>query len=636
MLKDDPKSLHLEVRAAESRRDEALKDFDERLGKYTGPWYKGSDGDGTAKFDPENYAYEYMSYIVPRLVFDNPRVRVKTRRVGTQGSAAEAIQHGLNRWVRDENLNETLIAPAQDFLWNFGIMAVSREEGDAEIPKEVREHIKTGRLKTRAKPTDGVELGMVPVARATPSWPTVKRIPQKRYIEDYLASDRSEIRFQGHKWIRDKEDLLDEAAEFPDRGWNTDVIESMATNNARESERNEGANEDAQREEVVGYDIWIPERNKEDGDGYHGRIYTLAVSVGEQGEVSSDFIREDRPFYGPRSGPYVFFGAYDVPDETYSLGPLTATYGQALDLNRHALSLTESAGHYKRGIIVDASKPRLVDAIKNAEHDTVIPIEGFNKDDVMPIEIGGPPQDIATYIQIARDRLDRNLGMSDAQRGNVSGQGTATENQIANESATIRVQFLKRRFEDAVTRLLRKVAWYMYHDDEVVFPLGEEAAQGEGNEPWFVGGNFDPESGATFDDLELEIEAYSMERTTEGLLQKRTMEMVGFIGQVAPLMPQTPFINWAQIFDKLGDSLNMPDLGEMVNTEALMAMAEAQMGEAGPNPKAQPRLGKDVGAARAVAPRRPAPKAPAPMGPQSTAGQQSGPQAASQTGVLNG
>ena len=46
MLKDDPKSLHLEVRAAESRRDEALKDFDERLGKYTGPWYKGSDGDG--------------------------------------------------------------------------------------------------------------------------------------------------------------------------------------------------------------------------------------------------------------------------------------------------------------------------------------------------------------------------------------------------------------------------------------------------------------------------------------------------------------------------------------------------------------------------------------------------------------
>ena len=100
-------------------------------------------------------------------------------------------------------------------------------------------------------------------------------------------------------------------------------------------------------------------------------------------------------------------------------------------------------------------------------------------------------------------------------------------------------------------------------------------------------------SGARYDDLELEIEAYSMERTNEALLQKRGAETFQIVMGVAPMIPQAPWINWKTLFSKAGSVLNDPDLGSIVDIELANRMAGMEGGgQPGPS---QARFSKAVG-----------------------------------------
>ena len=92
-------------------------------------------------------------------------------------------------------------------------------------------------------------------------------------------------------------------------------------------------------------------------------------------------------------------------------------------------------------------------------------------------------------------------------------------------------------------------------------------------EPYFVGGVNPPRS---YDDLELEIDPYSMERTTEALQQRRAMEAFQIIANVASAMPTMPYVNWTALLDKMGDALNMPDLSNLVDSEMLQQMVQQQ------------------------------------------------------------
>ena len=95
-------------------------------------------------------------------------------------------------------------------------------------------------------------------------------------------------------------------------------------------------------------------------------------------------------------------------------------------------------------------------------------------------------------------------------------------------------------------------------------------------EPFFVGGIPEQITGAKFTDVELEIDTYSMERANEVLLQRRAMECYNMVMQSAQLMVNTPYVDWSAMLSKLGDAMNIPELGEMINQEQLMQMIQAQ------------------------------------------------------------
>lgn len=559
MLNVNASSLLEEIRAAERLRDKHLSSFGEQVERFHGPYWKGDSMN--ADYSPENHYYEYISLMVPRLIFDNPRVRVRTRRPGSQKFVAEAVRHALNRWAKDTSLRKVLRDTATDMLFNFSVVMTSEE-----VNKSLKPHMDT-------------------TGNSKPMWPTCTRIPQNKFFIDPAATGVHDARFVGHKWIRDHEDLLDLAYDDKDAGWNVEAIENLKpTTDEKELGRREKDLPD--RDEVVCYEVWIPEIELEDSlgpeEGFHGTIYTLGVVSGgdDDEEDRRAMIREPRPYYGPRWGPYTMFGVYKVPNAIYPLSPLMAIEGQVQDLNDHVLATSRSADQYKKLILVDNTDPKFAQRVKDAHDNYVIPVSGLERQRVVQAEVGGMTAQQLSYIQTARERLDRNSGIHDAQRGNVEGRGTATEIQVATEASTVRMAYIRQQFTDAVEQLLRTVAWFFYYDDRVIIPLGEEGQRALGLEdPWLVGGDHDPESGATFDDLELEIEPYSMARTTEGQHQQRVMQMYQLILQTAPLMPQMPFVNWKELLYHLGDAMNYPEIGELIDTTMAQGMGEQQRAE---------------------------------------------------------
>ncbi len=579
-------NLWREAENAKSAAKAHMEEMDCHVSRYHGPAYSSTVVEEKTSYYPENHYFEYVSLVVPRLIYDNPRVRVRTRRSGSQRHVADAIRHGLNRWVRDENFRRLITPVVTDSMFSMGVIMVTQEPRPGMRPTE-----------------NWIGRDMGKPGERTPHWPKAYRISPRRFYMDPMALQVNECRFMGHTVLRDKKDLLVEAEKNPKSGWIREaILELGEEDSSSDLYKNRRQEIDVDRRMVSYEEIWVGEHQADKklgpNQGFHGTIFTIArsrrINASGSMEERALSIRKPRPCYCPPTGPFVVFGIYTVPDSPYPLSPLVAVSGQVDDLNAHAHAISRSAEAYKNLLFVPS--PKLQQEVTNGNHQTVFSSAGAEKDKFFGYEVGGVSKTQLEYWMMAKDRLHSVSGMDDAQRGHVSGQGTATEVAVADEAASARMDFIKEQITDAAVEVLEKVAYYMYHDDRTIFPLGEEAAQELGmQEPWFMGGDFEDGSGATFEDLELEIEPYSMERTTEVMQQRRMTEIMNFIMNVAPIIPQAPYVRWKEVLNKFGENMNIANMGELVDIDLAYQFAQLQVEMAGVDVEA--RLAKDVGAA---------------------------------------
>lgn len=606
----DPSELRTIIEEAQRETRSKMKSAQRMIEQYHGPFWTESGEPGA--YAPENAYFEYLTAMVPRVVSHNPRVRVRSRRGGPQQDVALAMHHGLNRLVKDQKLSKVLRDLCVDMLFGWGVALVKEDQ---------REGLKIGNAH--------------PIHPATPTWPVCERLDPGRHFMDPDAEDVGSCRYQGHEWFMDKDDLINHAKENPDEGWDMDAIEALAVQTPREAyetgdARKQGVPRLATRKQIQAFDVWFPEIELEDSpgaeEGFHGTVFTIACSstggsealVGADGELftpenKEGFLREPRPFFGPRTGPYTVFGCYKVPSSPYPLSPLVATEGQIKDLNKQVSAADASMERHKRLIgVPDASTATKV---KSQMHDWVIsvPFEG-EKPLAAEFEIGGHTDRQLETIAMKKERLDRVLGMDDAMRGNVVGGATASEHVLANESAQARASEVVERFTEGTVDVLESMGLYMFYSDTVAFPMGQDVIDGQDDievpeypglevEPWFQGGDPDPESGYSYEDLELEIEPYSMPRTPQGLTQQRMLQTHGMIMESLPLMEMYFDYPWVEHFRQIGESMEMPNLQELIPGEmlerfeqqyAMMSQGQVQ-GQANTQTNAAPRFRDQIG-----------------------------------------
>lgn len=550
MFNAKPDNLRQEIRVHSEFRDKYLNKAEEIERRYTGRYFRSDRQPDIAI--AENHAYEYVSVISPSLLYDPPKTLCTAKnpeQTGgemTMGDMATGIQLSLNRWAEDADVTETLRELLVDFLFTWSVALVV--EGDQPG-------------------FEGVELA--------PTRPYLLRIPSRHFFLDANAMTSNPManngpRLMGHMWSADVEDLA------KDKNYESEAVKLLAIDSDMEKynpERERGLNI-PKRREIIGYDVWVPEHPAETSDpGYNGTIYTLGVGNDPEGTTKRGrYIRPPRPAYCPPWGPYIHYGAHKVKDCPYFMSPLVAVAEQAEEVNLHVSSAADAAKAYKRFAYAQSqnrSDGERVVTVKNGQMILLDSVEGIGE-----LSIGGVSDAQYKYIDAARERLNRTSGLTDALRGEVRSNVTATESSIANAGTNVRIDGLKRAHRAAVEKILKTAAWYMFHGDQFESGLGEEGRKA-GMES-FVGGVTGDRANFKFFDMSMSIEPYSMEHTDQVLLQRRIEQAWGKTIEAIQVMQQAPFIKWKKPLRLIWEILDIGNADDWIDFDALEQSQQRQ------------------------------------------------------------
>lgn len=102
----------------------------------------------------------------------------------------------------------------------------------------------------------------------------------------------------------------------------------------------------------------------------------------------------------------------------------------------------------------------------------------------------------------------------------------------------------------------------MWHDERISLPLGKEGVKLlYESDPIYKGGA----GVGNYDDLCISVDAYSMERVNEALTQRRGLELLQIVGNLGQSMVTMPWVKWDELINQVGDMLNIPNLGDMID-----------------------------------------------------------------------
>lgn len=571
----DPEMLRSALIESEEWMQRKLVPFKHLIDRMGGRWYRNmtpvdSSGESAAGMDLglANHEFELLSLMLPSVVFNNPKVKIDTT-MQLAEDEAEALMLAMNRWIKDVDLRKELKILATDYLLMWCVALVTQQ------------------------PTPGGEETMGvggKFRRGVPYRPLVTRIDPYMFFIDPLAKRLEDAEFVGHKLKESRETLLAWAEADPEGGWNIEGIKALEENSGVDTVNSEKDSGYGERDEIVYREVWIPSAQIEGyhvEEGFHGSIHTLAWDEGDGDEEKKAYaIRAPRPYFGPATGPYRIGGQYFVPNETLPLSSPIATKGLTDALNRQKAAALRQAEQYKNITVFDEISTEMAQKLRDTPDGNAVIIPGFKKDGAMTYEHGGITDVWMAQIAMLQSDLDRVSGINDANRGVVTGEGTATEVAVADQSNDMRSSWIIEQFVSFTEDLLLDVAYLMHHSDVVAFPLGMETAQMLGMEPamimtpsgpalippdpWFHGGM----STMPFNRLQLSIEAYSMQRTSPALQQQQLMMVTNMVTTVAPQMPLMPFINWNEYLQFVAQISNTPELHKIIDVEMLALMTQ--------------------------------------------------------------
>lgn len=497
----------------------------------------------------ENHYYEFASYALPRIVSQDPRVRVVSPHAGRGAIVAAGSTAACNQWITQTRHRVLAQRLCTDYLVGWGAACM--------------------RLEGRADDDDDLYVS-----------PVVDQLHRESAWWDVAAIAWERKRFSGYSYAIDKDDLIERGRK--EKGWNRALLKDLPTDIGLDEVARDGRT--PRRKEVVIREVWVADTNK---------IYTVAVG-GTSRKPLAVQLREPMDFFGPPWGPIYLYDAYYVPGQPLGMGPMEAVAEHVEELNAHVEQLSRDVASRKRIGIGRKQDAGDADTIRGTMHGQVALLASFDPAWLKEYEFGGATPEQRNAILELRERLQRISGLGDVQRGAVTGVGSPTEVAIANEAGGLRISYLAQRFSDCDEQLLRGWLWYFLNSQHMrhqVHARDLGAPEDVDATVTITGG---PEKGMDHNDFSLSIERYTMERTSEAAMQRQAMSLVQqtlAVLQAAPMISQ--FGDVGVLLDVLGEANNRPGWGQIVNgdiaaKQGAMQQAAAQAGP-GDQPQAEPQ-----------------------------------------------
>jgi hypothetical protein len=552
--------------------------------RYLGNWYRN---DSDCPPTPENLVAGYVTFMLPEVSFSEPGIKIGSRRPVSHKLIGDFIEMGFEGWLRDADFGAEHQDVCRDMLINFGVMKVGMEPRDTQFDGDTYSESEALKPFAIRRPPD--MFGMDPHCETH---------KYARFMYDKYWKDLTELQSQSDRW---DPEAVDQVTSMVDDG--SGGVGGYGAN----LERAVNFGQTEERKRVLLVDIWIRET---------GELITLAMSGRE---VSNVILRRVK-YKGPSTGPYEIFGAYTVPGDPYPISALQFVMEQFEEMQTHIAATSEAAATYKRFIMVDAANVDGQNALMTAQNGSVCPVRGLAGGQFQQVELGGPNPEQMAYIMQLRDRFDRVIGMSDAQRGRNSGV-TATEASQTQANVDGRVAYLKKRVAVATRHVMERVGWYLFYNPLVVMDVSHtDPVSGTTFEGLYLGGVQDGQT-VEWSQFDVQIVPESMSRTDDAKQLQHAMTLLQLAPQALQLMMTMPAINVRWIVNTLGEAMNIQNLMDLLfNAQVLAQIGQAQQQQAQFGGMGQPaQLPQDANPALAGAfgPRQllAFPQANAPAGP---------------------
>ena len=588
----------------------------ERVKRYAGPGYTGETD--RAKYDPISHTYNSISTWLPSMLSGAPRFAVGSSR--EEGiTEARMLEAGLNRLVVQSDWVTTNELVAVDF-W-IGPYAVTYNT-------------------------------MEPIAGFSeydelPHRPARHRLCPFDFVADADSFPWTNWRFMGHRDVMDHDDAL-ELAESEDSGWIYDALMEISPGIVRKKEDRvlSAPGEPEDRGEFEFFKVWCPEVEADDlremgydipeedeygrpltaEGGYNGAIfYVLKDQNLTELEGIKDgfqFVHVPEMFYGPRWGPYTYYPAYVVPDEGITLAPDVAVASQAEGMNTGARTVLRGLQRNKRMVAVAAAAPDLKKLIEDGDDGGVISLQTIDDltKNMREFSVGGITADMVAGAEYLYNLYQMASGMGDAQRGETTGRGTATENAIAARATGAKVGFISGKIRKGVENDGRTAGWWMYHHEMFEQELGPEYGyrilRGGSDSailkrsPQYVKdvaiakyGSLEAairliekeeeqkrkdNKGDPFDRMDFSVDALSMERSPDGVAAAQLAGVRDTLPVLCDMLMRYPFLrpeDTTELFGELGSIKGLErliDVPMLRQVQALMLQQQIQPTPAGP------------------------------------------------------
>lgn len=539
MLSLDPNDLIKEVTKAEEYRRKHTARTRSIVNRFLGNWYRT---DYVSDPTPENTVFAYVAFMLPELWYANPSCRVTAKRVIQYKDVADAMEMALRTWLSETDFTDEGQDVVRDALMGYGVMQVGVEPRDF--------------VGERRQASDALK-------------PFSARLSPEQLVMDPKCESPLGARFLGHSYWMD----LDQLQADPQMWDPEEVAKLESTSVDTELDKYEralrpGSTPDRHRVNLV--DLWIPEQNK-------------LVTLARMGETTNIVLRSV-DYWGPPEGPYEVYGFYRVPGDPYPMSPLQPIMEQLEELWAHQAQASDEARSFKRFLLVEAANIEGQKAVMNAQSGEVHTVKGLTNN-FLEVEMGGSPTGRLEHIMTLRERADRTIGMSDAQRGRVQGK-TATETDIVQGNVDTRTSYMRQRVQRHTERVLRRVAWYMFFDPAVVMPVTQtDPMSGTTSEGTFLGGPQPGQEDIDWVDFNLSIDPQSMQHSDDAQIQARASELIQLMQGLAPAIQQVPWVNWRYLINMFGESFNQKELSKILINQAAMqqfGQVDAAFGMGGP------------------------------------------------------
>lgn len=554
MLDLTPRVMREEIeKSLKLRRSHTEKSRD-LIKQYAGPNYRG--GWSSEGMDYYNHPFQWVVNIVPNHVLTNPDVYITD--MGIQDDSTRVLTWAMRSLIPQMGFARQARLIAYDQEFDFGVGMV------------------------RLEPTGGWWKQPGPFV---PMRPVVRRLSPRVYGRDHCTPEYGRPRYEFHIVIADIEDMR--RAKTFDGKPKFKNLDQLAIDQDVEKIAGElmgdGLSFSKERKQVVYFEVWVPERDA-----------LLCMGYGD-GD-SAVYLRDEREYKGPETGPYQLFGTYSVPDQVYPLPNLAVTKRQAEEINKHRKQQSLDAGTAKRLGIVNGAETGIIAKIQDAPSGSILCIPGFSGM-ATNFEFGGPLPQTIEHTALEIEQLDRLSGLTEMQRGNVTGV-TATETAEAAAFADTRLTHSKNIFTENTVDLLNKVVALCDESDDVAFPVAVDTPNGRMRGTFYGGAFGDPTRGSTpwKRSLTTEIKPESMNYTNRDRRRAQLREAQEHALAVYAAAKMDPAINATPMVDDMFEALNMPFAGgRYYNQQLAAAMQLMQMeigqgmapGPAGDTPEAK-------------------------------------------------